>query len=211
MKKAVLILFVLMSLAKISEAQKGSWLLYGNAGFGSSSDSFDFKSNAYTISPGIGYQFKDRWTAGLNFSFGGTRNEIPASPEVPSGNYDETSFFNVGPFLRYSYPISDIFSIYGQAEVSYLSGNITPYGLDGGSYTGFGADFFPAIGVNIKNGFALNLSFGGISYQTKSYKGQYYSNQIPSAANSASQFAITFGQGATFGISKNFGGEKHKS
>ncbi len=212
MKKIFLITLVITSLTKVSIAQKGSLFVYGNVNFSSSTDSIAFKSNSYSINPGIGYQLGDNWTVGLNFAFGGTRTETSSTlsgPPIPSGNYSTSSFFNVGPFFRYSYSINSIFSLYGQADFNYLSGSKSPYATDGGSYTGFGTDLFPAIGVNIKNGFAINLSFGGISYQTKTYSGQGY-NSVQGNLSSASQFAITFGQGATFGISKNFGGKKLK-
>jgi hypothetical protein len=208
MKKIMLVLIVLVCLAKVSNAQKGSFLLYGNVGFTAASDSFAAKSNAYTFNPGIGLQLNDNWTVGLNIAIGGSRKDA-TTIGIPSGDYNTTSSFNIGPFLRYAYPISNIFSIYGQAEVNYLSGKQTPYLTNSSSYSGFGADFFPALGVNIKNGFALNLSFGGISFQTKTYKGEDYTS-TPSMNNSTNVFAVTFGQGATFGISKNFGGSKTK-
>lgn len=209
MKKTLLVLIVLTGLTKITNAQKGSTLLYGNFGFTSSTNFYGESLNSYTVNPGIGFQLNDNWTAGLNISVGGTsQEEGTGNTNIPSGNYDKTSFFNIGPFLRRSYSISNIFSIYGQLEVNYLSGTISPYLLNSGSYNGFGAGFFPALGINIKNGFAFNLSFGGISYQTKSYKGDYYTSA--GVTNSANQFAVTFGSGASFGISKNFGPKAKK-
>jgi hypothetical protein len=205
MKKLVFALLVLISITKVANAQKGSTLLYGNLGFisnrtTSAGDTAYEKSYTYYFNPGYGYQFNDRWTVGLNIGVGGTKQELPPTGGTGnSGNYNTTTFFNIGPFLRYSYPLSNIFSIYGQAEVNYLSGKNSPFELVSTSYTGFGANLFPAIGANLKNGFALNFSFGGIVYQETTNKG---------ALNSASQFAVTFGQGATFGISKNFGGKK---
>jgi Outer membrane protein beta-barrel domain len=215
MKKLVLVMLIVIGFATASNAQKGSLLVYGNLNFASNTDSFGLKSNNYSINPGIGYQFSDKWTAGLNFSFGGSQVEKSATSSgnpVPSGNYNKVSFFNAGPFLRYTYSISSIFSIYGQADFNYLSGNSTPYQVVGGSYTGFGTDLFPAIDVNLKNGFALNFSFGGISYQSKTYTGTAYNPTNPGTdpPSSANLFAFTFGQGATFGISKNFGIKKSK-
>jgi hypothetical protein len=208
MKKVMLVLLVFVSLTKVSNAQKGSILLYGNVGFSAATDSFGTSSNAYNFNPGIGLQLNDKWTAGLNIGIGGSRSEVTTA-SVPTGNYNTTSTFNIGPFIRYAYPISNLFSVYGQFELNYLSGKSTPYLLDEGSYSGFGTDFFPAIGMNIKNGWAINLSFGGISYQTKTYKGDVYNSNTGTAPNnSTSQFGITFGQGATFCISKNFGGKK---
>jgi opacity protein-like surface antigen len=198
MKKTIFALLVLISLAKVADAQKGSILLYGNIGFTSSRDSSTATFSTYDFNPGIGYQLSDRWTAGLNFAIDGSRQEVTEAT-VPTGNYNTTSTFNIGPFLRYAYAISSMFSIYGQAEINYLSGKQTPFELVETSYTGFGANLFPAIGMNIKNGFALNFSFGGLTYQEITFKG---------AANSSSQFAITLGQGFNFGVSKNFGANK---
>ena len=209
MKKVMLALLVLISVTEITNAQKGTYLLYGNVGFTANTDSIGSKTNSYNFNPGIGYQFKDNWTLGLNIAIGGSQQETVVG-NVPTGNYNKTTSFNIGPFIRYSYPLGNIFSIYGQFELNYLSGTISPYDLVSGSYSGFGTDFFPAIGVNIKNGWALNLSIGGISYQTKTYKGDLYVNSNGGVTNSANQFAVTFGQGATFGISKNFGGSKKK-
>jgi hypothetical protein len=215
MKKVVFVLLVLTGIAKYSNAQNGSLLVYGNVNFASNTDSFAFKSNSYSINPGIGYQFSDHWTAGINIAFGGTKSEIPinsSATTIPSGNYNTTKFFNIGPFLRYTYSFNSIFSLYGQGEFNSISGSTSPYALIGGTYKGYSMDLFPAIGVNIKNGFAINLSFGGIYYQSKTYSGQYYNAQpgnIP-PTSSSSQFVVTLGQGATFGISKNFGMKKQK-
>ena len=214
MKKVMLALLVLISLTEVTNAQKGSTLLYGNVGFNSSTDLYGETTNTYTINPGIGYQLNDNWTLGLNIALGGTHQEVPfAGNNVPSGNDMVTTSFNIGPFIRRTYSISNIFSVYGQLEFNYLSGTYTPNnapinGEVGGSNNGFGTDIFPALGINIKNGWALNLDFGGLSYQTKSYKGAYYTNL--GVTNSASNFAVTFGQSAVIGISKNFGPKKKK-
>jgi hypothetical protein len=213
MKKIMLALIVLVSLTKVASAQKGSILLYGNVGFGSATDSFGFKSSSYTINPGVGLQLSDNWTVGLNFAFGGSSEDATGAPNptTPNVNNTTTTFFNIGPFLRYTYAINTIFSIYGQANISYLSGTKDIPAVPSGSYTGFGTELFPAIGVNLKHGFALNLSFGGLAYQTKTYKGGTYNSSTDIApTSSTSQFAITLGQGATFGISKNFGGTAKK-
>jgi hypothetical protein len=216
MKKAMLALLILISITEITNAQKGSYLLYGNVGFTSATDFYGETSNSYIINPGIGYQMNDNWTLGLNVGLGGNRQEVPqGTSNVPSGNYTVNTSFNIGPFIRRTYSISNIFSVYGQLEFNYLSGTYTPNnapvnGIVGGSYNGFGTDIFPALGINIKNGWALNLDFGGLSYQTKTYKGAYYTLAPVSVTNSANQFAVTFGQSAVIGISKNFGGSKKK-
>ena len=111
MKKIMLALILLVSLTKVASAQKGSILLYGNIGFGSSTDSFGFKSSSYTVNPGIGYQVNDKWTVGLNLEFSGTSEDksTPINPSTPSGNNSTTSAFNIGPFLRYTCAINNTF------------------------------------------------------------------------------------------------------
>lgn len=63
-------------------------------------------------------------------------------------------------------------------------------------YTGFGGTLFPAIGVNLKKGFALNFTFGGLSFVSSKTKGE---------SGRATDFTLGFGSGAGLGISKNFG------
>ena len=60
---------------------------------------------------------------------------------------------------------------------------------------GFETTIFPAIGVNLKNGFALNFNFGSLGFMTGKVKGE----------KKSSSFGLNFGSGAGFGISKNFG------
>lgn len=163
------------------QAQSNSILVYGNLGINSSKSAADVKTNSFSFSPAVGYQWNDHWTGGVNFK---TTSGKTGSPEIKS------SSFGAGPFIRYAYPLSDIFAVYGQFNANYVSSKVA--GIKGNGVEG---TIFPAIGVNLKNGFALNFNFGSLGFGTNKVKGE----------SSSSSFGLNFGSGAGFGISKNFG------
>ncbi|WP_159467646.1 outer membrane beta-barrel protein [Dyadobacter sp. 3J3] len=180
MKKVVLsMMFTLAGIA--AQAQSNSILVYGGLGINSSKSSADIKTNSFSFTPAVGYQWNDHWTGGVNLK---TTSSKTGSPEI------KTTSFGAGPFIRYAYPLSDIFAVYGQLNTNFLSGKTA-----GVKMNGFESTIFPAIGVNLKNGFALNFNFGSLGFATNKVKGQ----------NKSSSFGLNFGSGAGFGISKNFG------
>jgi hypothetical protein len=184
--KRVMLTFVMILSVLVVQAQKNSLLLYGalnlqSAKTPASTGTLSTKSNTFSISPGIGYQFTDHWTAGINIAASSMKY---GSPEV------KTSSFGAGPFIRYAYPLSNIFAVYGQLNTNAISGKTADVKM-----SGFQATLFPAIGVNLKNGFALNFNFGGLGF----------SSSKPKGGGTATSFGLAFGSGAGFGISKNFG------
>ena len=160
-------------------AQSNTVLLYGNVGFDAQNVTGSNVS-AYTVAPGVGYQWNDNWTAGVNLNLSATNDANRASNLA------------VGPFIRYTKPLAGIFAIYGQFNANFLSGKET----GDVHYNGFQGTLFPAIGVNLKNNFALNFTFGSISFT---------SQKAGNATSAQTSFHVGFGSGAGFGISKNFG------
>ena len=171
--------FVMAGLS--ANAQSNSILVYGNLGINSSKSSSDVKTSSFSFSPAVGYQWNDHWTGGVNLN---TTSGKTGSPEI------KTTSFGAGPFIRYAYPLSDIFAVYGQLNTNFLAGKTA-----GIKMNGFESTLFPAIGVNLKNGFALNFNFGSLGFATSKVKGE----------KKSSSFGLNFGSGAGFGISKNFG------
>lgn len=180
MNKIVFFLGVLLMTSTVSlvQGQSNTLLMYGSLAI----DSQNFGSangNSYSIAPGVGYQWNNQWTAGLNLALSGS-------------NYiDKASSVSVGPFIRYTQSLAGVFAIYAQLNTNYLSGKTT-----GVNFNGFQGTLFPAIGMNLKNSFALNFSFGSLSLTTQSYDG---------GGKAQTAFHVGFGSGASFGISKNFG------
>lgn len=179
MKK--LIFSLLLSVAGLAsvQAQSNTLLVYGTVNY-STVKAGDSKSNNFDFSPGVGYQWNDNWTGGLNLSVGSAKTDA-----------NKATSFSVGPFVRYTQPLAGVFAIYGQLNTNYLSGKVGNV-----NYNGFGATLFPAIGVNLKNNFALNFTFGSLNFSSQKFDG---------ISPKATSFSVAFGSGAGFGISKNFG------
>lgn len=174
MKK--LLLLVALFVATISNAQKGSILLGGNVGFASEKIGED-KTEGFEFSPKIGYQFAEKWTLGvegsiINFKRSGLERE---------------EAYRVGAFTRYSVPLSDLFSFYTDLGVGYQERTID-------KTKGVYASLTPALFINMKRGFGLNFSIGGIGYDNLSGK------QTPREQ----RLGFDFGKTVNIGISKNF-------
>ena len=156
-----------------AQAQRNTLLVYGTASYGSVKQG-NTTADAFSISPALGYQWSDNWTAGVHL-------------DIVGGKNTDDAFKQVGPFLRYTQPLGGIFAIYGQVNGNYI--------WDKNS-SGYGATIFPAIGMNLKNSFALNFSFGSLGFSSLKTSGE---------SERVNGFNVSFGSGATFGISKNFG------
>jgi opacity protein-like surface antigen len=190
MKKVLLAGLMIAGLAINVNAQNGSVLVYGNLSVNTNKAANDVKQSSFQFAPGVGYQLNDNWTAGVNLGIGSYKY----TPVV--GAATTTNSFAAGPFLRYTHPLSNIFSVFGQLDASF--GN-SKTNNGGNEVNSFNLGITPYAAINLKNNFALNFSFGGLSYETDKVKG---------ASKSSNSFGLTFGQGASFGISKNFGGKK---
>lgn len=175
MKK--LLLVVALFVATISNAQKGSILLGGNVGF-SSEKIGDIREEGFDFSPKVGYQFTDNWTAGVEGSI----------MNYKKTGLDTKETYKIGAFTRYSLPLSDLFSFYTDLGVGYQETNLNH---EKGMY----ASLTPALFINMKRGFGLNFSIGGVNYDNLDGK------------NDPRQERFNFNLGKTFsiGISKNFG------
>jgi opacity protein-like surface antigen len=193
MKKILLILA--LATFGFANAQKGTILVGGNIAFTSEKSEFRFneeKTNTFSFSPKVGYQFTDNWTIGGEFTV--------ASSNVDNGTIEEkTNAFKLGAFARYSVPLSQTFSVFADMGVGFQNQKYKEYG-PGNAFAKSKADGMyigvtPALFINMKKGFGLNFSIGGLGYETLSYdnNGADYSN-----------FFFNFGKTASIGISKNF-------
>lgn len=200
MKKTLLIAALCMP-GSLLFAQKNTLLVFGNVGYHNTThQGTDNKESSFNFNPGVGYQFSDHWTAGIRADINSAKSDnfintgIGVTPI--KYKYSETG---VGPFVRYSKSLSDIFSVYGQVEAGFGSGKDKYNGVTATKYTGFRSNLFPAIGINLHKGFALNADFGGLSYNTSKVKG---------TSGSTNTFDFTFGSTIKIGVSKNFSFKK---
>lgn len=143
--KKLLAAIVLLATTIVS-AQKNSILLGGNVGF-SSEKIGETKLENFEFSPKVGYQFAEKWTAGVEGSI----------MNIQTIQADKTEKYKIGGFVRYTVPLSDIFSVFGDLGAGYQSTNVN-------DAKGMYASLTPALFINMKNGFGLNFSIGGINY-----------------------------------------------
>jgi hypothetical protein len=175
MKK--LLLGVALFVATISHAQKGSMLLGGNVGF-SSEKIGDSKSNNFEFSPKVGYQFADKWTAGVEGSI----------KSIDTDGLAKSEKYKIGGFVRYSVPFSEIFSFYTDLGAGYQTASIN-------DAKGMYVNLTPALFINMKRGFGLNFSIGGINYDNIDGRNDLRQERM----------GFDFGKTFNIGVSKNFG------
>ncbi len=191
MKKVILTLLAVGSIA-VANAQPGSILLYGNVGITSQTDAAKTNNMAWNVNPGVGYQFNENWTVGLNLGWSQT-----STKDSGRGNRYTVNNYNVGPFLRYTHSIGNgLFYWFGQLNLGYM-GTYSTFGSEPSfnKANGFNANIMPAVGINLGQGYALNFGIGGLGFSTL---------KESEASNSSSDFSFTFGQQFNVGLSKNF-------
>jgi hypothetical protein len=199
MKKTTILFAIALLAATTSFAQKGSVLLGGDLVFSTEKYPSPVSSSELTFSlaPVVGYQFSNAWTAGLVLGY--TYNQLKNA-----GNTTHSSnAYTVGPFVRYTRALTSWVSVYGQFQATREDeGKISTDagGVPRDTYIG-DIQLFPALFFNVKNGFGLNLSFGGLegSLTHISHVGTFEENAT-----------VTFGNSILIGVSKNFGG-RHKA
>lgn len=187
MKKLILTTAVALSMIATANAQKNSMLLGGNIDWSKTSDSVTSAFNPY-----VGYQFDEHFTAGIALNAGGTRTNSVGS------QLQRTPSFEVGPFVRYTQTLNNIFSVY--AQLNGMFGNkkdIIGTTIQAGSvYNTTSINLTPAVMVNLKNNFALNFSFGSLGYYGVTPSGT--SNATVGTSH------LSFGRTMNIGVSKNF-------
>jgi hypothetical protein len=193
MKKLLLILIAASSIVTSKAQSKGDVLLYGGINFNSQNDPYGEKNSYLNFSPGVGYFINENWAAGLFCNL--TRSSSLDTAATAVKNIQ--SLLSVGPFVRYSHKLSDIFFIFGQLDLGYATSraNAGSIVLPNAKGTGWYAMFTPTVGINVHKGFALNFGIGGVGYK---------STKSPTAPKADGRASITFGNAIQFGISKFF-------
>jgi len=192
MKKLILALLAVGSVATANAQEPRSILVYGNVGLHQTRLATLQKNTNWNASPGVGYQFNHNWTIGGNISWGQDAVKDASGSKMTTNNY------GAGAFARYSQYIrrSEIFFWFAQYDFSYVGAYTTNDGNPATNKSnGIETRLFPALGINVGRGMALNFSVGGLSYRTT--KGDQ-------ATYSVNQLDLTFGNQANFGLSKNF-------
>lgn len=190
MKK--ILVMAALAICSFANAQKGTVLVGGNIGYTSQNVDYnggETKSNEFSFSPKVGYQFHENWTVGGEFT-------VASSKDEQGINEYKTNTSRFGAFVRYTMPLSQTFSVFAdlgagfqnRTNKEYIGANYAKEKADG-MYIGV----VPALFINMKKGFGLNFSIGGLGYDTLSYDNR-----------DVNTFNFNFGQTFNIGISKNF-------
>lgn len=120
MKKSTLLLFGILCLAHIVEAQikKGSFLTGGSINaYKNSTDNqqTEITNTGIITTPSVGYAFRDNLVAGLTGSYG----ILKAKPE---GLSEES--FGAGVFIRKYISLGHSFYLFGQSDLGYQRGSM---------------------------------------------------------------------------------------
>lgn len=193
MKK--ILVMAALAICSFANAQKGTILVGGNIGYTSDKSEFqngEATASEFSFSPRVGYQFHENWTVGGEFTV--------SSSNADNGLIEEKyNAFKLGAFVRYSVPLSQTFSVFADMGAGFQNSKYKEYG-PGNDFAKSKADGMyvgvtPALFINMKKGFGLNFSIGGLGYETLSYDNNGPDN---------SSFYFNFGQTFNIGISKNF-------
>ncbi len=200
MKKLILALLAMGTIATANAQEPRSILLYGNLGLETIRHDDLQKNTNWIATPGIGYQFNHNWTIGLQLMYGQNAVKEGTNPTAPytQGERTTDNSYGVGPFARYSHYIrkSETFFWFAQADFSYQGGYTTHEGNPATmKHNGVYVGLYPALGVNVGRGLCLNFNIGGLSYSTDKFDGATYSTNT---------FNFGFGHQWNMGISKNF-------
>lgn len=201
MKKVLLIAAI--AFASVASAQKGTILVAGNLGFSSDKNEAGLtttKTNGFNFSPKVGYQVTDHWTFGIDLSVSSQKNETETTTFTPfpvvTTTETTTSGLSAGVFARYTKVLSETFNVFADMGAGIQNQKVktpAPFGTTSVTSDGFYIGVVPAVFINVKKNFGLNVSFGGLMFDTL---------DTPGGTNSG--FDFNFGQTVNIGISKNF-------
>ncbi len=183
MKKMMVSAALLLATCTGAFAQKGSILLYGNIGGDRSSTNGTLNNSSFNFNPGIGYQFDDNFTGGLELNY----------RTMDMGTSSTNSAFTAGPFVRYTKMVTPLFSAFGQLGANFGTGT-NKVGTTSADYGITNIGFTPALSLHVKKGFCINFNIGTISMNSTK----------PNGGVSSSNLVYNFGQAVGIGISKNF-------
>ena len=212
------LLFVFASLLSFNAlAQKDTWIVDLNAGFDNqkyaSKNSSDESvvTSSWTLHAHVGKQLSDHFVLGLLGGYGEQQELIRYY--IYSGydlNKYKTTLWQVGAYGRYTYSISKHIFVYSQFSVSKYGNDTKMISSTSSNYpgpvdnsipedgNGLLVNLYPAIGLNIINGFGVHMDVGGIYYS------RFYTPY-----SDISRLHVNFGQQFSFGLHKIIGWKKH--
>ncbi|MXO31567.1 hypothetical protein GFU95_05335 [Apibacter sp. B3889] len=213
MKKIIIATLTLFSVLS-AQAQKNSILLGTDFSLKRVNGYNDEKTNNVTFTPVIAYEVADNWFVGAKTSLSFDKHTYSSDQLLDTKIQDKAYESRIGGFVRYYKPFNETFGIYadlGAGYQQYRSDSKIDSGspiyneadmIEGNRVRGYGyyIDFAPALFINFKNNFGLNVSFGGVEWSdTKENVALDYKNY-----NKSKDFDLTFGKSIHVGVTKKF-------
>lgn len=213
MKKIIIATLTLFSVLS-AQAQKNSILLGTDFSLKRVNGYNDEKTNNVTFTPVIAYEVADNWFVGAKTNLSFDKHTYSSDQLLDTKIQDKSYESRIGGFVRYYKPFNETFGIYadlGAGYQQYRSDSKIDSGspiyneadmIEGNRVRGYGyyIDFAPALFINFKNNFGLNVSFGGVEWSdTKENVALDYKNY-----NKSKDFDLTFGKSIHVGVTKKF-------
>lgn len=187
---AVLPMLLLLSVTTFAQLEKGTILLGGGVGFGSS-NSFsentgiysESKANSFSFSPDAGFFFHDNWVLGISLPFSwskSTSTSAAASGVADFSTESKNSSWGVAPFVRRYFPFGEKISAFGQVQAGYsqISSKVIPNGNEdassGNDSNSFNATASLGLSYFPKTWLGVNLSVSPLSYTSSSWEDHGY-------------------------------------
>lgn len=144
---------------------QGDTFITGAVGFGSQKTG-DAKTNAFTISPSVGYFVTPNIALGARVGFATTKD----TNEIANVTAEEkTDAFTAGVFGRYYWMPASKFSIFAELGAGYGTSKTTTKTSVAefeSKFNGFNIGFAPGINYFLNKNFALEASWGVLSYNS---------------------------------------------
>lgn len=213
MKKIIIATLTLFSVLS-TQAQKNSILLGTDFSLKRVNGYNDEKTNNVTFTPVIAYEVAENWFVGAKTSLSFDKHTYSNASISASSIQDKSYETKVGGFIRYYKPFNETFGMYADLGAGYQQYRSDSRKTPGNSIYneadmivtnrvrgyGYYIDFAPALFINFKNNFGLNVSFGGVEWNdTKENVALDYTNN-----NKSKDFDLTFGKSIHVGVTKKF-------
>jgi len=185
----------------------GDVMITGTLGFGTAKTG-EVKTTTFDFTPMAGYFVNNNIAVGMALGYNTQKDEATGYYYDPFGNEyygldQKRTSFSVGAFGRYYFTPANKFSIFGQLGASYQFSKYE-YAVDYGAEeknNGFVVAVAPGINYFISNHFALEATFGILSYTTS--KPDYDAMYVDETSTNTFNFGLNFSD-INFGLVYKF-------
>ncbi len=182
MKRLLLSVAAVILAVGANAQEKGNFWIGGNFGFESSEFSVGSKENTFIIAPEFGYQFSDRWGAGIRVGYEQTTSKSG------SADKDYIKAFNIAPFARYTFLRWKALNLFADGGLSYTraDGEIFSEEYSYDELWSFGAFVRPGLSLNLSKSFSLvaTANLFNFGYAETEETGDYKASSWAASLNS---------------------------